>query len=293
VSRAVSPDDVVARWLAVVVLVFAATALTYRSNGLALEPRGLVGIAAGEGALLVLQAYAALRKLARVQDVARWAFWGVLVSTLYAVPMYALAHRAVAFHDEGLRHADGWLGVDVAAIAHWVRARPWADGASIAAYQSLPLGCIAALVVPSLAGAPEATRTMLVALGLASFLTLAVYGVFRGVGPWIGYAGLAPTAEQAACGDLCRALAGGARFVVDVQRPDPLIAFPSWHTILAALAAAALARVRFLGPVACAWGAAVALSTVTTGWHYAVDTVAGLVLAGGCWAAARAVLRAR
>ncbi|HEY6462488.1 MAG TPA: phosphatase PAP2 family protein, partial [Polyangiaceae bacterium] len=239
---AASPDAIVARWLGIVVLAFAATALTYRARGLALEPRGLLGIAVGEGALLVLQAYAALRKLARVQDVARWAFWGVLVSTLYAVPMYALAHRAVAFHDEGLRHADAWLGVDVAAIAHWVRARPWADGASLAAYESLPLGCIAALVVPSLVGAPEATRTMLAALGLASVLTLAAYGVFRGIGPWVGYAGLAPTAEQGACAEICRALASGAPFVVDVQRPDPLIAFPSWHTILAALSAAALAR---------------------------------------------------
>lgn len=58
----------------------------------------------------------------------------------------------------------------------------------------------------------------------------------------------------------------------------PVNCFPSLHTAIAFVSAAAL------GPWAFAWASGIALSTVLTKQHYLIDTFAGLVLAGAvCW----------
>lgn len=288
-----APDALLARWLGLTAMSFTAVVVLFPFERLRLELGGTVSTGVATAALLGIQAYAALRGLHRVRDMARWAFWGVLISALYVLPMYAVARAGLPFRDALLRAADARTGVDVAAIVAFTRAHPWADRISTAAYESLPIGCIAALIVPPLAGSGERTRTLLGALALASVATLAFYRAFRGIGPWEGYARMTPTMDQRACADACRALAAGGWFVVDLQRPDPLIAFPSWHALLAALSAMALARLPRARVAAWVWGSAVALSTLTTGWHYAVDTIAGLALAAGCWALAKTLARGR
>jgi membrane-associated phospholipid phosphatase len=58
-----------------------------------------------------------------------------------------------------------------------------------------------------------------------------------------------------------------------------IVAFPSFHVLLAILTAVALSAIRWLRAPAWAMAVLVGLSTLTTGWHYLVDVIGGIVLA--------------
>jgi hypothetical protein len=215
------------------------------------------------------------RALPRLRDTAELTFWGVLLSTLYLLPMYVIARRALPFRDPALLAADAAIGFS----------SPWRTSALDLAYDSLQFGCLLALMVPPLVGKPERTRTLLLALVFASLATLITFAFFRAIGPW--ESGGVASDFQRGCSRACRELASGRPYVVDLRRPDPLIAFPSWHAILAVLSAITLARVRYLLVPSIVWGTLVVVSTTTTGWHYVVDTLAGMGFAGAAWYLAR------
>jgi membrane-associated phospholipid phosphatase len=58
-----------------------------------------------------------------------------------------------------------------------------------------------------------------------------------------------------------------------------IVSFPSEHVVVALLAVRALAAIRHLRGWAWAIGALVCCSTITTGWHYAIDVLGGIVVA--------------
>ncbi|MGZ3423504.1 MAG: phosphatase PAP2 family protein [Polyangiales bacterium] len=244
---------------------------------LSLDVRGALPSVFAVVALLLLYLRYRKRTLERLRETAELTFWGVLLSTLYLLPMYVIARRTIPFSDALLHTTDTWFHV------------PRTKALDLA-YDSLQFGCLLALMVPPLAGKPERTRTLLVALVFSSIATLATFAFFRAIGPWEG--GFEPSSFQRGCSQACRTLASGAPYVVDLRRPDPLIAFPSWHAILAVLAAITLARVRFLLVPSIVWGGLVVASTITTGWHYVLDTIAGVAFAAIAWLlASRAPIR--
>lgn len=271
--------------------VLAAIALVgFPLAGLRLDLAGAAGSVFSVVALLALYLRYRKRDLPRLRDTALFTFWGVLLSTLYLLPMYVLARRALPFRDDALRAADAMLGIEVPRVLAWMSAHPRTRQLFDVSYDTLQFGCLFALMVPPLAGKPERTRTLLFALVFASFGTLAMFAIFRAIGPWEAYS-LSPTPWQQGCGEACRALESAAPYVVDLRRPDPLIAFPSWHAILAVLAALSLAGIRFLLVPSIVWGALVVLSTVTTGWHYLTDSLAGVLFAVAAWAIGTALDR--
>jgi membrane-associated phospholipid phosphatase len=81
------------------------------------------------------------------------------------------------------------------------------------------------------------------------------------------------------------------RFVLDVGYRDGLICFPSFHTILAVLSAAALWAIPYVRWGALVVSALIVVSTITTGTHYVVDVVAGLAVAWVAVVAARGYSR--
>jgi membrane-associated phospholipid phosphatase len=86
-------------------------------------------------------------------------------------------------------------------------------------------------------------------------------------------------------------LRSGEPFVVDLGNHDGLICFPSFHTILALLAATALWPVRYVRWPSALLAALIVMSTVTTGWHYVTDVVGGFVVTALSLAVARGYLR--
>jgi membrane-associated phospholipid phosphatase len=70
-----------------------------------------------------------------------------------------------------------------------------------------------------------------------------------------------------------------------------MICFPSFHVIWAILCVAALWGYRFLRIPVALLAAMIILSTVTTGWHYFIDVLGGVVIAALSLSAARYYMR--
>jgi len=120
-------------------------------------------------------------------------------------------------------------------------------------------------------------------------LTIAggLFMLLPAVGPWYPHQ-FAPNALQQECQNgLLRLRSPGVFDYSFAVQEAGIVCFPSCHVIWSVLAAAALWGFRWLRvPVALLCGMII-LSTMTTGWHYLVDVLAGLVVSAFSLAAAR------
>jgi membrane-associated phospholipid phosphatase len=102
---------------------------------------------------------------------------------------------------------------------------------------------------------------------------------------WAG-SEFAGSAAQKACEACILALHSGSKAAAVVG----VVSFPSFHVIWAVLSARALWPMPGLRIVGAVMALLVAVSTVTTGWHYVVDVLAGLVMAAVALGVARRIV---
>jgi MYXO-CTERM domain-containing protein len=81
------------------------------------------------------------------------------------------------------------------------------------------------------------------------------------------------------------ALREAGHFVIDPSQLQGVATFPSFHTALALMTAAAWRDTPWIRGPMFVWQALVILSTIPIGGHYAIDLIAG----AGCWALAQMV----
>jgi len=241
-------------------------------------------------AALLAALYAVYRRRdARLAAMIRAVFWGLVLSNEYAGPMYLVARVPGGLHDGALASADRALGLPAASIVAWAAHRPWLQHALTISYDSLIWLSFLALVVPPLLSQHDESDELLVGLALCIGASLMVLAAFPAIGPW-ACEGVPPSGAQAATGRMLLALKAGSPVTLDFSAPEPIVSVPSWHTILAVLSAAALRRVPVGRAMAAAWAAVIVLSTLTTGWHYLMDVIAGVAVAlGARWLSARIV----
>ena len=93
---------------------------------------------------------------------------------------------------------------------------------------------------------------------------------------------MAPSADQAHYLEHFRELRAGARSGLSFLDAEGLITFPSFHTVWALLLVAACPRP--LKAASVVLNSAVIVATLTTGWHYLSDVLAGIVVYYAvCW----------
>ena len=187
---------------------------------------------------------------------------------------------------------DQALGIDWPKLFVALKTTPWLSPLLTAAYASSLLQI--ALLVPTLAllGYTERLDRFFLSFILAAGITIGFWAAFPsfGAAAHLFSLGVVTDLPSAVVGrdyvETLLALKAGLHTHIVLGEMKGLIAFPSFHTVMAVLtvyAAAAISRVFW--PVV-AWNALVLLSVPVDGGHHVVDIAAGLVLAVAAIAAA-------
>lgn len=252
-------------------------AIGMRATGLRIQMETAAPVLLGclaLGALLI----AYRKRDPKLRAMLRFSLWGVALSNAYLLPMYALSRLGRPLADGWLQAADAAIGLDIGHLARWTRAQPQLMSAAVWVYDSLQPFCLVAVVGSTLSGHTRRAERAVLALVVASALTLLVHGLWPAIGPWVHDSTWADEGQRATSAAYA-SLRSGRPYEIDLSRPDALVAFPSWHVILAVLCAASLPASRQIASLAWLWAGAIALSTLLTGWHYAMDVLGALVTA--------------
>lgn len=202
--------------------------------------------------------------------------WGLALALIIPQAVDVLARSNLPLRDPLLVSIDSRLHVSVPAIVRWANIY-WLGRCINATYPlllwMLPIG----LFAPALAGKATHAREYVLANACAFGLGLPIFALMPAIGPWYGYH-FAGFASQEALQVEILALRDTVPHAMEIAG---VVCFPSFHVIWAVLFCRALwAFRRFRLPVALV-STLVILSTITTGWHYFVDVLAGLLIGGG------------
>jgi membrane-associated phospholipid phosphatase len=137
----------------------------------------------------------------------------------------------------------------------------------------------------------DATRRYVVGIVVAAFITAGTFAFFPAAGPWTTE-GYRASHDQTVVTAYLTALKTGAPVDLDMKDAG-IVAFPSFHVLLALLSAVALSAMRQLRVAAWVLALLICVATLTTGWHYLTDVFGGIALTLISVAVARALLPAR
>jgi len=229
--------------------------------------------------LLLVIAVIYSRRAPRIADIARVAFWSIIFTNIFVLPIYFGIRLHIPFHDGILVAADRYLGIEVPTIIKYCQVFPIVMKLLDYIYDSLVFLIATALILPAAFGQTDKSNKFLLAIALCVFISLPIMYFIQAIGPWVPYKEIHAINVQVHSTRIMEALKSGQPLIFDLAHVEPVVTFPSWHSILAVLSAIALLRVpvmRWLGPL---WAVSVMISCVSTAWHYPVDVLAGLILA--------------
>jgi membrane-associated phospholipid phosphatase len=218
------------------------------------------------------------RRERRIVGLLTIVFWSLTLGVLYLPPMYLAARCPVPFQDDALASMDRALGVEVTDILRLTEAFPGITWFLGCCYDSLLFLLIVAIILPPLCGKMRRAKEYLIAGVVSAALSIPIFAVLPARGPWCYY-GYEATPDQAKVTEVLTALKSEDTFVLNLCATEGIISFPSFHTVLALLAAFALWSVPYVRWPAAILAGLIVVSTVTTGWHYPCDILSGVVIA--------------
>ena len=170
---------------------------------------------------------------------------------------------------------DARLGVNVGVVVLWMSFHPVLRVLLDRSYHLLPPFLLVAALAPALLGKKIAAERFLIANAIAFVTAVPVFCLFPAIGPWAGL-GFPASSAQVACEQAIFAMRNGAH-----PATTGIVCLPSFHTVWAVHSASAFWDWRWLRAPATVLAILIVVSTLTTGWHYALDVLAGLVWAFG------------
>ncbi len=212
--------------------------------------------------------------------------WSCVLSALLKFPMYLAARFRTPLQDHALARIDHGLGFDAIAIVHWMAPHPWLRTFFTLTYDALFPLMVLGVLLPAVRYRFQAVKELIVATSFATIVGAVLFRYIPAIGPWAVY-GYAPAPSQLRCQDLLLTLRTGSSHVLDLNESG-IVCFPSFHTLLAVISCVALWSIKPLRIPAAILATCIVLSTLTTGWHYLVDVIGGLLLTVLSIAAARA-----
>jgi membrane-associated phospholipid phosphatase len=234
----------------------------------------LVGLGVTLAMVAALPLYWHEKRRPEMRDAALTIPWILLLAVILPIPVDAGARLAFPLQDIQLMHADHALGVSVPGIMTWA-ARHWPGRCINRTYQLLmPLLAIAA-ILPALTGKVQEARRFLFANLLAFIIGVPLFTLMPAIGPWYGYHLETTPLQMKGQADLLALRVSGPYSI----HPAGIVCFPSFHVIWAILCTVALSGFKPLRVPVCILSGLIILSTMTTGWHYFSDVLAGAAIA--------------
>lgn len=204
--------------------------------------------------------------------------WAFYLTLMLGFPVTVAARLGMNIPLQDLRFAqwDRWLGIHVPDIQAWAFTG-WQGDFLTNCYLLLIPFMQVAIVLPILTGKLKDAQRFIVANLIAFAIGLPIFAVLPGINPWYGDHFVAVPGDA-----LCKTFV-----LLAIRRPGPYlyqypagaICFPSFHVIWAMLSVQALWGLRLLRVPAAIFAAVIIISTVTTGNHYVVDVLGGMVVA--------------
>jgi len=228
------------------------------------------------GPLLLPQAYAKWRHLDRISAAITCVQW-ILLSQAALMPFMVAAGRSPApLADQALAHVDSLMHFSTPAVVRFIRSFPTLIQLSQLAYASANYMIVLALVAPALAGNKRDSERFVLSGTIATILTAALFALLPAIGPWTGSA-FVPDPVQADIEKSILLVKSANEFRLGTGI-SAIVTFPSFHVIIALVCGISLWGFKRLRPITGTITAAICISVITTGWHYATDVIGGVAV---------------
>ena len=214
--------------------------------------------------------------------------WTLVVAALVAQAAPTAVAHDYPLRDELWRNIDMHMGISVPAIMAFTASHPLLESLlTFSYYWMLHPILLAAIFLPAILGKRVAAQRFILVNAIAFVLALPCMLLLPAIGPWVAW-NFPPNVAQRACELSIQSLRHGTMSGADSF--GGIICFPSFHVFWAVVSAHALQPFRVLRYPAIVVAALITVSTVTTGWHYGIDVIAGLFLVGVTTLIANSVL---
>jgi membrane-associated phospholipid phosphatase len=210
----------------------------------------------------------------RIAAIAEWILLWLIFSVAGALLTYLAAAQDGPVYDARLALADAELGFNWAAWLGFVAAHPALKLVLAVPYHSLVAQVVLSILWASWRGRDERNAELLVNATLGLLMTTALFFLLPTLGPCVGV----PACQDAYVEDLV-GLRHGSLPSLDMMLLKGVIAFPSFHAVLAILFIYAHRGSRLFLPVA-VFNALMLLSIPSEGGHYLVDVLGGIAVGG-------------